>query len=131
MPNKDRKKRSTRVARQKARAELEAQHKASGYVPPAEGEASGKGSKKSDASSKKSGSSKAIKKADKKKKGNRVTNYFKQVRVEMHKVVWPSRKELRNWSVAVILMLVVFGVCVWLVDTGFVALLVSYMGLRG
>jgi len=49
----------------------------------------------------------------------------------MHRVVWPDRNELKSYSVAVILMLIVFGVCVWLVDTGFVAVLVGFTGLRG
>ena len=44
---------------------------------------------------------------------------------------WPDRNELKSYSVAVILMLIVFGVCVWLVDTGFVAVLVGFTGLRG
>lgn len=43
----------------------------------------------------------------------------------------PPRAELKNYTVAVIVMLVVFGVAVWLVDTGVVAALVGYSGLRG
>ena len=42
---------------------------------------------------------------------------------------WPSKDELRNYSVAVIVSLVVFGVALWLVDTGIVALLVGYTSL--
>jgi preprotein translocase subunit SecE len=49
----------------------------------------------------------------------------------MRRVTWPSRNELSNYSVAVVAMLIVFGVAVWLVDTGFVALLVGFTGLRG
>ena len=49
----------------------------------------------------------------------------------MKRVTWPSKGELTNWSVAVIVALVVFGLCVYLVDTGFVALLVGFTGLRG
>ena len=48
----------------------------------------------------------------------------------MHRVTWPSKAELKNYSIAVIVMLVVFGVAVWLVDTGVVAILVGYSGLR-
>ena len=61
----------------------------------------------------------------------RISQYFANVRTEMHRVVWPSRTELSNCSVGVICMLVVFGVCVWLVDTGIVALLVAFSSLRG
>ena len=60
-----------------------------------------------------------------------VTGYFSDVRKEMRQVTWPSRTELRNYSVAVIATLIVFGVLIWLVDTGFVAALVNYTGLRG
>ena len=57
--------------------------------------------------------------------------YLHDVRTEMHRVVWPSKTELTNYSVAVLAMLAIFGVVVWLVDTGFVALLVGFTGLRG
>ena len=49
----------------------------------------------------------------------------------MKRVTWPSKADLKNYSVAVIAMLIVFGVAVWLVDTGVVSLLVGYSGLRG
>lgn len=61
----------------------------------------------------------------------RVRTWFNDVKLEMHRVTWPSKTELKNYSVAVIIMLVVFGVAVWLVDTGVVAALVGYSGLRG
>ena len=47
----------------------------------------------------------------------------------MKRVVWPSRSELRDYSIGVICMLIVFGVAVWLVDTGLVAVLVAFSGL--
>ena len=65
------------------------------------------------------------------KKKNAFLQYFSDVRSEMKRVTWPSKGELTNWSVAVIAALVVFGLCVYLVDTGFVALLVGFTGLRG
>ncbi len=72
----------------------------------------------------------AISKAD--RRGvQKVTGYFSDVRAEMHQVTWPTRIELRNYSVAVIISLIIFGLFVWLVDTGFVAGLVQYVGLRG
>lgn len=57
--------------------------------------------------------------------------YLSSVKTEMHRVVWPSKQELKNYSIAVVAMLVVCGIAVWLIDTGFVALLVGYTGLRG
>lgn len=61
----------------------------------------------------------------------RAKNYLGDVKAEMRRVVWPSKRELRNYAVAVICLLIVFGVVVWLVDTGVVAALVGYVGLRG
>ena len=49
----------------------------------------------------------------------------------MHKVVWPSKDELKTYTVAIIALLVVFGVVIWLVDTGIVALIAGFTGLRG
>lgn len=67
----------------------------------------------------------------KKANGGRIKTYFKAVKTEMHRVVWPSKPELKNYSGAVICALVICGLAIWLVDTGFVALLVSFTGLRG
>ena len=61
----------------------------------------------------------------------RMRNYFADVASEMRRVVWPSHEELRNYSVSVVLMLVVFGVAVWLVDTGITWILVAFSNLRG
>lgn len=123
MANKERNKRSARQARARERAALEAAQAAS--TPTDD----------------KKGSSRAVAKAQPakverssaKKTGffARARNYFSDVRTEMHRVVWPSRTELKNYSVAVTATLIVFGLIVWLVDTGFVALLVGFTGLRG
>ena len=120
MANKDRNKRSARQARQRERAEREA------LV--AESTAQGKGNKKTS-----SGSKTPAKVSANKNTGivARAKSYFGAVRAEMRRVTWPSKTELTNYSVAVIAMLIVFGVAVWLVDTGFVAGLVALTSLRG
>ena len=102
MAKKERQRRSARKARSAERAALEATRAAS-----------------------QSGSKEPA------KKPGRIRSYFRDVKAEMHRVVWPDRNELKSYSVAVIVMLIVFGVCVWLVDTGFVAVLVGFTGLRG
>ena len=122
MPNKDRNKRSVRKARAAERERLATEQAASGN----EAEAPKKGKLVSKAAQTPAKQEKA-----KPKKRNRFTQYFADVRSEMHRVTWPSKGELRNWSVAVIVALIVFGACVYLVDTGFVALLVGFTGLRG
>lgn len=131
MAKKDRQKRSARKARQRERAELEAARATSGQVAQSDAKSS-RGIKKSEAQSPKKDKSKG-KDGKAKKKGPvaRMRGYFAAVKVELHQVVWPSRTELRNYSVAVVAMLIVFGVCVWLVDTGFVQGLVALTGLRG
>lgn len=123
MAKKERQKRSARQARQQERVEREAARAS------ASAEDAKSTSKKSGQSSNLS-SSKASKPA-KAKKRSRLRSYLSDVKTEMRRVVWPSKPELKSYSVAVIVMLVVFGILVWLVDTGFVALLVGFTGLRG
>ena len=119
MSNKDRNKRANRQARQRERAEREA----------LAAEASDNKVKKSSSASEKA----PVKVEANKNNGvfGRVRKYFGDVKAEMRRVTWPSPMELRNYSIAVIATLIVFGVAIWLVDTGFVQLLVSFAGLRG
>ena len=121
MPNKDRNKRSVRKARAEERARVEAAQAASGSAPVTKAPA--KAEKKPEAKPEK---------ASNKKPGvfKRLRNYLGAVRSEMRRVVWPSKAELKSYSVAIIAMLIVFGVIIWLVDSGIVAALVGFTGLR-
>ena len=122
MANKDRQKRSARKARAEERARLEAIQASSAPAGAFQ------------AAPKKVEATKAPAKADKNKKPGffkRIANWFGDVKTEMHRVTWPSKEELKSYSVAVIVMLIVFGVLIWLVDTGIVAALVGFTGLRG
>lgn len=130
MANKDRNKRSVRKARAEERARVEAAQAASGASQEK------KGSKPLSAVLKKSeGKTEkaAEKRAEKKAPGflGKVTGYLGDVRSEMRRVVWPSKGEVKSYAVSVIAMLIVFGVILWLVDSGIVAALVGYTGLRG
>ena len=122
MAKKERNRRSARQARARERAEREA-------IQAAEAKATGNASK---AVAKKE-PAKAPAKKSSGKPGfiQRVRTYLSDVRTEIKRVVWPSRGELRDYSIGVICMLIVFGVAVWLVDTGLVAVLVAFSGLRG
>ena len=127
MANKDRNKRSARKARAEERARVEAARAAS--VPEDSEKAIAKAEK---------AAAKAEKKAAKEEHARehpgpirRLRNYLGAVRSEMRRVVWPSKAELKSYSVAIIAMLIVFGIVIWLVDTGVVAALVGYTGLRG
>ena len=126
MPNKDRNKRSVRKARAEERARVEAAQAASGSAPNV------KAASKTPAKAEKKPEAKP-EKASNKKPGvfKRLRNYLGAVRSEMRRVVWPSKAELKSYSVAIIAMLIVFGVIIWLVDSGIVAALVGYTGLRG
>ena len=117
MANKDRQKRSVRQARAREREALEVAQSTSA-----------------------AGSSKSVAKATPTKEEvakkeatllGRMKRYGRDVRTEMNRVVWPSKTELKNYSLAVIAALAIFGVVVWAVDTGLVALLVGFTGLRG
>lgn len=122
MANKDRQKRSARKARADERARLEAIQASS--APAGD----------SQAAPKKAEDSKPLAKAEKNKKPGffkRIANWFGDVKTEMRRVTWPSKDELKSYSVAVIAMLIVFGVLIWLVDTGIVAALAGFTGLRG
>lgn len=127
MANKDRNKRSVRKARAEERARVEAAHAAS--APAAD---SSPKPSKAPAKAEKKTEKKPAKKSDK-KPGifRRFFSYLGDVRSEMKRVVWPSKDELKSYSVAIIAMLIVFGVIIWLVDSGIVAALVGYTGLRG
>ncbi|WP_130810365.1 preprotein translocase subunit SecE [Olsenella sp. Marseille-P4559] len=128
MANKDRNKRSARKARAQKRAEREAAQAASAASNPKQ---TGGPAKRAAVVAKASEKQDKPAKASNKKPGlgTRIKNYLGAVRTEMRRVVWPSREELRNYSVAVIVSLVVFGVVLWLVDTGIVAALVGYTSL--
>lgn len=122
MANKDRQKRSARKARADERARLEAIQASS--APAGD----------SQAAPKKEEASKTVSKAEKNKKPGffkRIANWFGDVKTEMRRVTWPTKDELKSYSVAVIAMLIVFGVLIWLVDTGIVAALAGFTGLRG
>lgn len=130
MANKDRNKRSARKARAEERARVEAAQAASAgsqAASPKPGRASAVAEKKSEP--------KPEKKEKKPEKNpgvfHRLRNYLGDVRSEMRRVVWPSKEELKSYSVAIVAMLIVFGVVIWLVDSGIVAALVGYTGLRG
>ncbi|MBF0599131.1 preprotein translocase subunit SecE [Coriobacteriaceae bacterium] len=121
MAKKDRNKRAARKARQAERQRNEAQAQIMAEKAPEKAPAKSEGSK-APAKAAKSGKPGLIKRA---------TSYFGEVRSEMRRVVWPSREDLKNYTVAVVAILVVFGVAIWLIDSGVVAALIGYSGLRG
>jgi len=47
----------------------------------------------------------------------RTAEFLKEVRIEVPKVSWPSRRELRDSTVVVIVMTLIMAAIVWALDT--------------
>ncbi len=54
--------------------------------------------------------------AKSKKSAGRITKYFKEVKSEMKKVVWPSKKQVIKNTLIVIAAVVLIGVVIWALD---------------
>ena len=65
------------------------------------------------------------------KKPNRVAKYFKDLKSEFKKVVWPSKKTVINNTGAVLATMVVSGTAIVLLDAGFAALLKGLLSMAG
>ncbi|MEI8217260.1 MAG: preprotein translocase subunit SecE [Eubacteriales bacterium] len=75
------------------------------------------------------------KQAEKKPIGNKTTTpnpnrqkmdikgYFRGIRTETKKVVWPTRKELGSYTVVVVFTCFAFGLGIWVVDSLFLGAL--------
>ncbi|MCI8647709.1 MAG: preprotein translocase subunit SecE [Firmicutes bacterium] len=64
-----------------------------------------------------------------KKKRGSLKDYFKGVKLEMKKVVWPTKQELGSYTVVVLVTCAAFAVVFWAVDTGFLAALKGLLGI--
>ena len=49
----------------------------------------------------------------------RIANYFKEVKSEMKKVVWPSFAKVRQNTLIVIIYVLIVGLVIWLLDMFF------------
>lgn len=57
-----------------------------------------------------------------------VVKYFKDARSEFKKVVWPSRKQVINNTVVVLVSMIVSGLAIWGMDTVFMFLIKLMLG---
>lgn len=64
-----------------------------------------------------------------KKKRGSIKDYFKGVKVEMKKVVWPTKQELGSYTAVVLAACAVFALAFWAIDTGFLAALKGLLGI--
>lgn len=51
-----------------------------------------------------------------KKSGNKMFRFFKEVKSEMKKVVWPSRKQVVKNTLIVMAVVLILGVFIWALD---------------
>ncbi len=56
-------------------------------------------------------------KKDENKKGG-FKEFFNGVKMEMKKVVWPTKKEVVSYTTVVIITCAVFALGFWIIDTG-------------
>ena len=50
------------------------------------------------------------------KTGQRISKWFREMRSELKKVVWPSRKQVIQNSLVVLLCVLAVGVFIWIFD---------------
>lgn len=58
---------------------------------------------------------------------NKVGEFLGQVRAELQKVTWPTRKETYGTTVVVIVLVLLVGIYLWLVDTALSTLIRSLL----
>ncbi len=68
--------------------------------------------------------------AQAKKKRATPREYFRGVRQELKKVVWPTPKELGSYTVVVLVTCAVFALIFWGMDSGFLALLRAVLNIN-
>ena len=74
------------------------------------------------------------KKSDKKSKPGvfaRIGRWFRELKIELKKVVWPTGKQTVNNTLIVIACVIVVGIFIWLLDFAFGWLLDFVLGLIG
>ena len=50
---------------------------------------------------------------------SRIGKWFRELKSEIHKIVWPTRKQTVNNSIVVIAAILVVGVFIWILDAIF------------
>ncbi|NLK86796.1 MAG: preprotein translocase subunit SecE [Clostridiaceae bacterium] len=57
--------------------------------------------------------------------GKRVVRFFKDIRSELKKVIWPSKEQLVKSTVSVLLICLLIGAVIWISD-GLLGILVEW-----
>lgn len=71
----------------------------------------------------------AARQAQPKRERRSLREYFKGVRLEMKKVVWPTRSELASYTGVVVVACVFFALAFWAIDSGVLAALRGLLGI--
>ncbi len=58
-----------------------------------------------------------------------IMEYFRGIKTEMKKVVWPTRKELGSYTMVVLFTCAFFAVGFWIVDLGVISALKALLGI--
>ena len=58
---------------------------------------------------------------------NKIINFIKEALAELKKVIWPSRKELKNSTIAVVFTIIIASVFIGLIDLVFTKILTLFM----
>ena len=61
---------------------------------------------------------KSEKKSDKPGLFERIKKFFKSLKAEFKKIVWPNRSQLIKQTIAVLLISLLLGAFIWLIDLG-------------
>ena len=78
---------------------------------------------------KSTGRSRAMNQQSQKRKRGSIKDYFKGVKLEMKKVVWPTKQEMGHYTVVVLVTCAVFALAFWAIDSGFLAVLKTLLGI--
>ena len=63
------------------------------------------------------------------KKKTSFKEWFNGVKIEMKKVVWPTKSNVVSYSAVVIVVCALFALGFWLIDTGVLAALKAVLGV--
>ncbi len=84
---------------------------------------------KEEVKAKKANEKNSKKAAASKKPKKSIVKYFKDLKSEFKKVVWPSKKTVVNNTIVVLITLIVSGIFVWGLDTLLATLLKLALGM--
>ena len=74
--------------------------------------------------------SRAMNQQSQRRKRGSLKEYFKGVKLEMKKVIWPTKQELGSYTVVVLVTCLAFALVFWAIDSGFLAILKALLGIN-